>query len=160
MNQLSVQDAFHAALNGLFLRSERRARDVADAVGLSEAIVSKLRTGARNGASFATVERLRHAFNVPAYLLFKPDLTESEGATIPVVRFLPPKRVPGSMVGSSPTLRDGGAHVLAHADPELLVALIAFWDALSPDGRLDLLGYGHRLRQAESVPDAQPSRTA
>lgn len=33
-----------------------------------------------------------------------------------------------------------------HQDPELLSALLAYWDAISPESRLELVGYGRRLR--------------
>ncbi len=162
---VTVHEAFRTAFDALMRATGRTASDMAEEIGVSQATFTKLRKGQR-GASFDMLERMRLAFGVTACDLFDPDralqaigLVRTEARQYqgipahgvdeprtPVVMSSPHAQAPGK-----------GADMLGHKDPELLAALLAFWDGISPEGRLELVGLGHRLRTAATAADTGAS---
>jgi len=57
-------------------------------------------------------------------------------------------------VSSASPIIEGGAAAMHH-DPEYFSALVQFWNAMTPEGRLELLGHARRLRAAalKKTPD-------
>ncbi len=41
-----------------------------------------------------------------------------------------------------------------HPDSELLAALLAYWNEITPEARLELVGHGMRLRKATATASA------
>lgn len=165
---LTMSDALGSALRGLVAKTGKRARVIAKEAKLSEAMVSKLLTGYKPSARLDTLEKLRVAFGVNAWELFTPpeafiDLGIALNRTREVAERresdTKPERRRSSVdntldvvvTSSSPISAEGGSALLRHPDSELLAALLAYWDDMSPEARLELVGHGHRLRSASTA---------
>jgi hypothetical protein len=106
------------------------------------------------------LDRLRVAFNVTPAGLFDPDAALAQ---IGLARrdsdtgnFLD-SRPSHTLSSESPVSADeGGSALLHHPNRELLAALLAYWDELSPEARLELVGHGLRLRSASAAAAATP----
>jgi transcriptional regulator with XRE-family HTH domain len=164
---VTVGDAFRQTLDALMKARGWRGVDLTAATGLSSATVTKLKNGER-GASFAVLERVRAAFGVSPAGLFDADAalahlglkrqdsdanrgrndTLVSNADTPVGSAFPSSLVEGGLVVFQ-----------SHPDSELLSALLSYWDALTPERRLELVGHGMRLR-AQSKADTVVTPTA
>jgi transcriptional regulator with XRE-family HTH domain len=119
------------------------------ATGLSSAMVTRILSGERFGTA-SVLERIRQAFRVKPSELFDPDaaLAQIGLQRRDSVRHTDVAHTPGDPVDSpSPNSVEGGSALLRHPDRELLAALLAYWDDMTPEARLELVGHGHRLRK-------------
>lgn len=160
-SSVTVADAFRQTFDALMKARGWKGIDLSAATGLSSATVTKLRNGERF-ASATVLEQVRQAFQVTPAELFDPDaalarlgLQRQQSDTRELNRHSFVAYGEGNPVGSpSPTILEGGPAV-RHEDSELLEALHAYWDQLTPEARLELVGHGMRLRKATA--EAQPT---
>lgn len=162
--KMTVAESFRVAIDALLKRTGRPAYDLAEEMGVANATLTKLRLGQR-GASFEMLERIRQVLGVTPAELFDPDsaLAQLGLARRPTSNGLRPKghvlEHDGNVQFASPaSATDGGVDM--HQDPELLSALLAYWDALALEGRLELVGHGRRLRSAGSADGRSPKARA
>jgi transcriptional regulator with XRE-family HTH domain len=154
---VTVAEAFRQTFDALMKARGWKGIDLSAATGLSSATVTKLRNGERF-ASAAVLEQLRVAFQVTPARLFDPDaalaqigLQRRDSDTTSVRRHNSLAPTPGDPVSSaSPSSTGEGGPAVRHEDSELLEALHAYWDQLTPEARLELVGHGMRLRKASA----------
>lgn len=159
---LSVAEAFRLTLDALMRSRNMNGVALTKASGLSSGTVTRMLTGERF-ASAAVLERLRVAFNVSASRLFDPDAALAE---IGLLRRNPDSssgqpgqsmdrnRTPDPYSASPSSTDDEGGPAVRHEDSELLEALHAYWDQLTPEARLELVGHGMRLRKTTGAKPA------
>jgi hypothetical protein len=99
-------------------------------------------------------------FGVPHYYLLKPDavLHQRQDSDANSGRKDTLVSKPDTPVGSAfPSPAEGGLDVFrSHPDSELLSALLSYWDALTPERRLELVGHGMRLRSQSKAEGVTP----
>lgn len=148
------------SFDALLRASGRTATDISAQIGVSQATLTKLRKGQR-GASFEMLEYVRAAFGVTPAALFDPDaalgqlgLQRLEADTSAPERHTFVATGTTDQLALRPPTESGGQAV--HNDPELLAALVRYWDGLSTEQRLELVGHSNRLRMA-GTSDATPA---
>lgn len=157
--RVTVPEAFRLSLDALLKVRKISQTELAERSGRSDALVSRYLNGSRV-PRLDTVESIREALDVSPVMLFDADaalgllgLARRETDTNMSRRRSvvgPPDDA--GVNSASPTVLFEGGSALAHPDQELLTALIAFWDQMTPEGRLELVGHGHRLRKAAAAP--------
>lgn len=147
---VTASQTLGAALDALLRAGATTAKDAARATGINDATISKFRTGLR-WPKAKHWDALSSFFGVPAYVLLRPeeavirqplvgaDRDSDRGDTLIAHGTLPSNR---DVVTSALPL----GRSAMHHDPELLAAFLTYWDAVSSEQRLELVGYGHRLR--------------
>ncbi len=155
---MTVPDAFRLSLDALLRARPISQTELADRAGRSEALIRRYLNGSRV-PRLDTVEAIRDALDVTPAELFDPDAALAKlGLTRRVDDTEEQRRrttvalaATDPVVSESPTKSSEGGSALAHPDSELLAALIAFWDQMSPEARLELVGHGHRLRSTSAA---------
>jgi hypothetical protein len=149
----STRQLLAASLKALFHQQGVTALQASKATGIDNATISKfqLPTSPRSRWPRADhFDALAAFFSVQPYVLLKPD--EVLAGRNSDARHTAVAHQPDSAVGSpSPASVEGGSALLRHPDSELLAALLAYWDDMSPEARLELVGHGHRLRSASTA---------
>lgn len=160
---VTISQAFRQALDGLMRTQRRKGTDISAATGLSSATITKLRNGER-GASFEVLEKLRAYFDVEPSALFTPVWAGIDGrvpydsrsadTSAPKRHTFVASNQPDQVLSTSPEIAEGGSELERHPDSELLSALLAYWDGMSAEARLELISHGRRLRRATAAPNS------
>lgn len=151
---VTVGQALRLSLDALLKARKWRDADLCRAAGLSSATISKMRSGDRF-ASVKMLEKIRRALEVAPRDLFDPDaalakmgLARREPDTaVGAYAQRPMEGIDTSALPSALPLVESGGFPMQHPDPELLSALVAFWDAMTPDQRLECVATARRLKQ-------------
>jgi transcriptional regulator with XRE-family HTH domain len=149
-------------IDALMRAREMTGADLTRATGLSSAMVTRILSGERFGTA-GVLERIRQAFKVKPAELFDPDaalaqigLARRDIDTAERPRHTPVASSRGDHLGlpSPNALETGGPTV--ENDPELWAALGRYWDGLSTEQRLELVGKGNQLRKAAQAEQDSP----
>lgn len=153
---VTVGQALRLSLDALLKARKWRDADLCRAAGLSSATISKMRSGDRF-ASVKVLERIRRALEVAPRDLFDPDaalaklgLRREPDSRVGVYAQSPTSESDPSALPSGLPLVESGGSLMEHRDPELLTALVAFWDAMTPEARLETVAHARRLKQSGS----------
>lgn len=119
--------------------------------GLSSATISKIKSGDR-WASAPVLDKFCEALQVAPWELFNPDAAMARLGLTRTPSAVLDERAIGQtdtlgLPSGLPLVESGGGFPMSHPDPELLSALVAFWDAMTPDGRMEMVAQARRLKQ-------------
>ena len=150
---VTVRAAFRLSLDALLKLRRMRDTELAKRSGLSSATISKLRSGERF-ASDVVLDKIVTVLRVTPRDLFDPDaalsrigLSRRDSDSRASQAHNPLAEVDTSALPSGLPLSEFGGDLMTHNDPELLAALVAFWDAMTPDGRLEVVAHARRVKQ-------------
>ncbi len=144
-----------ASLDALYRARGVDAQDVAGAVGIDKATLSKFTSTKEHIQRWPNADHwdaLADYFSVEPYVLLRPDVALSgrddrRPADTGGAQTLDSAHT-AQLRAASPSSSEGGSSLVKHPDSELLAALLAYWDDISPEARLELVGHGMRLRKA------------
>lgn len=154
--RVTVAEAFRSTLEALLRARGMTQTQLAEMAGLDISTISRLIGGSRTDR-FDSIEKIRAAFGLrPA------DLFDEDAALAQIGLRRNTDANPGAgqkldsgphtvLQSASPNSAEGGSALLRQPDSELLAALLVYWNEMSPEARLELVGHGHRLRKAAAA---------
>lgn len=158
---VTARQLFVASFDALMRARGTTAVALKKATGISDATLSKFTTSKEHLQRWPTdkhFDALSQFFGVEPYVLLRPSEALGQSTDRGRIPDTKPERRrsvvdnPGDIVvtSSSPVSAEGGSALLHHPNRELLAALLAYWDELSPEARLELVGHGLRLRSSST----------
>jgi transcriptional regulator with XRE-family HTH domain len=151
--RVTVAEAFRRTLESLLKARNLTQTQLAEMAGLDISTISRLIGGSRVDR-FDSIEKIRAAFGLSPADLFDEERALSALGLSRIPDTLSQKRTVSTSAESASLLQspasltpvEGGPAV--EHDPELWAMLGRYWDGLSTEQRLELVGHGNRLRKA------------
>jgi transcriptional regulator with XRE-family HTH domain len=158
--RVTVAEAFQRTLESLLKARNLTQTQLAEMAGLDISTISRLIGGSRVDR-FDSIEKIRAAFGLRPADLFDEDaalaqlgLQRRDSDDGERSRHTLATNITDQVSLPPPTSKTGGPAV--ENDPELWAMLSRYWDGLSTEQRLELVGFGNRLRKTAAATDVVP----